>query len=246
MAVHGRGCPGCGGACGGEDRFCRVCGRSLAAEASFPERRHVTAMFSDLCGYTALAGRLELEDLRAFMDPIFHEAARIIESFGGTVENFLGDAVLALFGVRQARDDDPVRAVRAAFLLHGFVRDECRLAMHTGIHSGTVLVHRGRPGTLIPRALGLPINIAARLSGLASPDEILLGGGSVPGAGRFYTTEPLGAKSIKGLAFPVAVHRVVSPAAALSAPGEGGETGGAVSGQGSVQSVPARAFPLAE
>ncbi len=246
MAVHGRGCPGCGAACGGEDRFCRVCGRSLAAEASFPERRYVTAMFSDLCGYTALAGRLELEDLKAFMDPLFHEAARIIESFGGTVENFLGDAVVALFGVRQARDDDPVRAVRAAFLLHSFVRDECRLAMHTGIHSGIVLVRRGRPGTLVPRALGLPINIAARLSGLAAPDEILLGGGSAPGSGRFYTAEPLGAKNIKGLAFPVAVHRVVSPATALPGPGQGGQPGGAVSGQGSVQAVPARVSPLAE
>lgn len=245
MAVHGMACPGCGGACGGEDRFCRVCGRSLAAGASFHERLFVTAMFSDLCGYTALTERLELEDLRAFMDPIFREALRIIESLGGTAESIMGDAVIALFGVRQAREDDFARAVRAAFLLHGFVRKECRHFMHTGIHPGIVLVDRGHSGTLIPRVLGMPINIAARLSAIAPPDEILAGGGAAT-AGRFYSTEPLGAKAIKGIASPVAVHRIVFPAAALAGPGEGGEPGRAVSGHVPPQALPARASPLAE
>jgi class 3 adenylate cyclase/tetratricopeptide (TPR) repeat protein len=215
MGTHGMGCPGCGTAVGQEDRFCRFCGYSLGTSSNGQERRFVTALYTDLCGYTALSARVDQEELKALVDSIFQEASRIIASFGGVVEKFLGDAVVALFGISHTHEDDIIRAIRAASLIHDFVGRKClptgRFSMHTGIHAGTVLVDRRGFGDLSLGAMGMPINIAARLSGIASPGEILVGGSSIHEAQRFFLAQPLGGKKLKGIDGLVQVHRIISP-----------------------------------
>src|SRR5262245_16947063 len=86
------------------------------------ERKQVTVLFSDLTGYTALSERLDPEDTRAVIASIFGRAAEIIERYGGHIDKFMGDSVLAIFGVPAAHEDDPIRAVRAALELHDAVR----------------------------------------------------------------------------------------------------------------------------
>lgn len=215
MAVRGMGCPGCGAGYGKGDKFCRSCGLFLGAGPGGQERRYVTALYSDLSGYTALSSILDPEELKALMDDIFHEASRIIASFGGMVEKFLGDAVVALFGVHHTHEDDIIRAIRTASLLHDFVKENRlpgqRLSMHTGVHSGSILVDRSRVAGLSLGAMGMPIIMAARLSGLAAPGEILVGGSSIHEAERFFEAEPLGGKTLKGIRGQVPVYRILAP-----------------------------------
>src|ERR1700690_1916301 len=118
-------CGHCGSACGVGQRFCNACGHALTAltatAADEGERRHATVMFSDLSGYTALNEATDPEDVEAIMGRIKAEATAVIERHGGTVNQFAGDEVMALFGVPLAHRDDPRRAVAAALELHDAV-----------------------------------------------------------------------------------------------------------------------------
>lgn len=218
--MNGMNCPGCGAGVGQGDRFCRFCGLPLASTGRIQEHRFVTALYSDLNGYTTLSALLDPEELKALMDAIFQEASRIITSWGGTVEKFLGDAVVALFGITRIHEDDVVRAIRSAFSIHDFVRNldgkawEIRgegLSMHTGIHTGSVLVDRKFASPLSHGAMGMPINVAARLSALAEPGEILIDKTARHEAERFFHIDLIGDKRLKGIAKPVCVYRISSP-----------------------------------
>ena len=206
-------CPGCLCPIDPGDRFCRQCGSAL--EARPQEHRYVTVLFSDLSGYTAMSEQLDPEDLKEIMDRIFAQAARIIARYGGVVEKFIGDAVVALFGVLRIHEDDVIRAIHAAREIHAFVAGipgpgsgENRLDMHTGIHAGNILA--GRPqSTLNHGALGTPINIAARLSSLARPGEILIGEAALFQAERHFLLEYQGEKNLKGVKEPVRVYKVI-------------------------------------
>src|ERR671932_1050325 len=118
-------------------RFCLACGAPLAAVAApaREERRVVTVIFVDLVGFTGRAETLDPEDVRAVLAP-YHDAVRSeIESFGGVVEKFIGDAVMGVFGAPTAYGDDPERAVRAALAVRDKVASEglqLRIAVHTG------------------------------------------------------------------------------------------------------------------
>ena len=118
-------CPNCGAALQDGQRFCNGCGLELAAAAPTAvdpgERRHATVMFSDLTGYTALNEATDPEEVEAIMGRIKDEATAVIERHGGTVNQFVGDEIMALFGVPLARRDDPRRAVAAALELHAAV-----------------------------------------------------------------------------------------------------------------------------
>ena len=143
-------CPSCGAALQDGQRFCNGCGLELAAAppaAVDPgERRHATVMFSDLTGYTALNEATDPEEVEAIMGRIKAEATAVIERHGGTVNQFVGDEIMALFGVPLARRDDPRRAVAAALELHAAVDRLIAdmgpapgwpgLSMHTGINTG--------------------------------------------------------------------------------------------------------------
>jgi class 3 adenylate cyclase len=139
--------------CGAENleaaRFCSSCGDRMEAEAPpREERKVVSVLFADLVGFTARAEHLDPEDVRRILAP-FHDRLRgELQRHGGTVEKFIGDAVMAVFGAPAAHEDDPERAVRAALAIRdGIARDEAGLAVRIGIATGEVLVDlSARPG----------------------------------------------------------------------------------------------------
>jgi class 3 adenylate cyclase len=148
------------------------------------ERHQATVVFSDLSGYTSMNEKLDPEQVEAIMSRIKMEAIRIVESHEGIVNQFVGDEVLALFGIPTAHEDDPVRAVKAAFEIHEFVRKisleveeriDTKLRMHTGISTGLVVTHIRdvREGSY--GITGDTVNIGARLASKANIDEILVG-----------------------------------------------------------------------
>src|SRR6201997_4719242 len=118
-------CPSCGRENPDGFRFCGNCGAALAdpTEAR-EERKVVTVLFADLVGFTSRAERLDPEDVRAMLSPYYARLRSELERHGGTVEKFIGDAVMALFGAPVAHEDDPERAVRAALAIRDWVREE--------------------------------------------------------------------------------------------------------------------------
>lgn len=210
-------CTACGAAVDQGDRYCRVCGVPIRGSARINEHRFVTVLFSDLSRYTSLSSLLDPEELKGLMEDIFLEAVRVISSYGGVVEKFLGDAVVAVFGIHRIHEDDIIRAIRSAKAIHEFVKGLGHgavedayglLSMHTGIHTGTVLVDEATRVPLYQSIIGMPIIIAQRLSGLAGPGEILIGGSCRYEAERFFAIEPLGKKELKGVTDPVPVYRI--------------------------------------
>src|SRR6476661_10707481 len=117
-------------------RFCLACGAALGpSEDRREERKVVTVLFADLVGFTSRAEHLDPEDVRAVLAPYWERLRGELERRGGTVEKFIGDAVMALFGAPVAHDDDPLRAVRAALAIRDFAQaegTELRIGITTG------------------------------------------------------------------------------------------------------------------
>src|SRR6186713_57726 len=115
-------CPNCGEVNPERARFCLACGAALeAAEPAREERKRVTVLFADLVGFTSTAERMDPEEVRALQAPYWAGVKAEIERYGGTVEKFIGDAVMALFGAPVAHEDDPERAVRAALSIRAAI-----------------------------------------------------------------------------------------------------------------------------
>jgi class 3 adenylate cyclase/tetratricopeptide (TPR) repeat protein len=201
--------------CGQENpdgfRFCGACGAELAAAAPKREvRKTVTVVFTDISGSTALGERLDPEALRKTMASYFEEIRRIIERHGGTVEKFIGDAAMAVFGIPVAEEDDALRAVRAvAEIRERLIRlgeeRSLTLSFRTGVNTGQVVAGEGE--TL---ATGDAVNIAARLEQAATPGEILIGAETfalVRDAVSVESVEPL---ELKGKREPVQAYRLLS------------------------------------
>jgi class 3 adenylate cyclase/tetratricopeptide (TPR) repeat protein len=179
-------------------------------------RKTVTVVFSDVAGSTNLGERLDPEAVRYVMGRWFGEAAIALERHGGTVEKFIGDAVMAVFGIPKLREDDALRAVRAAGELHeriaGLNGDLERelgvtIALRTGVNTGEVVA--GDPAQGQAFATGDAVNVAARLQQTAAPGEIVLGETTfalVRGAVRAEPLEPL---ELKGKAEPVGALRLL-------------------------------------
>jgi class 3 adenylate cyclase/tetratricopeptide (TPR) repeat protein len=207
-------------------RFCGACGQPLG-EAGDPgnffepgsERRHVTVLFTDLTGYTAMCERLEPEDVQEVMSRIFGEIAQVVTKYGGFIEKFIGDAAMALFGVSGAHEDDPVRSILAAQEIHGRIEGlspqlegrGCKpLSMHTGINTGLVVTggvdaERGGYGVT-----GDTINLASRLSGMGRAGEILVGSYTFRRAEGYFDFEALEPTTVEGKMEPVRIYRVLS------------------------------------
>jgi class 3 adenylate cyclase len=162
-------CPSCGTENPPGFRFCGSCGAPLEAAVPREVRKTVTVVFCDLTGSTALGDQLDPEAVRATMRRYYDESRGILERHSGTVEKFIGDAVMAVFGVPQAHEDDALRAVRAASELREAV-SELGLQARIGVNTGEVVAGDGE--TLVT---GDAVNVAARLEQLADPGEILLG-----------------------------------------------------------------------
>src|SRR5690348_10103856 len=161
-------------ACGQENPegfgFCGKCGSALTvAEPPREVRKIVTVVFCDLTGSTALGATTDPETLRATMRSYYDEMRTILERHGGTVEKFIGDAVMAVFGVPVAHEDDALRAVRAAWEMRAAI-PELGLTARIGVNTGEVVTGEG--DTLVT---GDAVNVAARLEQAAEPGEVLIG-----------------------------------------------------------------------
>jgi len=202
-------------------KFCIECGHKFGEELAIEgERKQVTVLFSDLSGYTAMSERLDPEEVKNIISRIFGEIAQVVVKYDGSIEKFIGDAVVAFFGVPKAHEDDPVRALRAAREIHEIVNAMSHqfeskvgkpLSMHTGINTGLVVTGEVtmEKGTL--GITGDTVNVASRLSGLAKPGEILVGEDTYRQAEGLFNFTPLTPVSVKGKAEPIRACRVLSP-----------------------------------
>src|SRR5438477_12760916 len=164
------------------------------------ERKVVTVLFADLVGFTARAEELDPEDVEAILRPYHERLKAELERFGGTVEKFIGDAVMALFGAPVAHEDDPERAVRAGLAIREWAQEE-GVELRIGINTGEALVTYGGE----PMAAGDVVNTAARLQSAAPVNGILVGEKTHEATKQaidFAEAEPVAAK---GKAEPVAV-----------------------------------------
>jgi len=159
-------CPSCGKELPGAFPFCPFCGVSLTVAVPDPvheERKVVTVLFADLVGFTKRAETMDPEDVRALLSPYYERLRVELERFGGTVEKFIGDAVMALFGAPVAHEDDPERAVRAALAIGRYAGEE-GIELRIGITTGEALVRlSAKPELGETVATGDVVNTAARL-----------------------------------------------------------------------------------
>src|SRR5438477_454714 len=166
--------------CGSENpagfRFCGSCGAPLDAEPQREERKVVTVLFADLVGFTARAERMDPEDVRAVLAPFWERLRGELEQRGGTVEKFIGDAVMALFGAPVAHEDDPERAVRAALAIRDWARETPDVQVRIAVNTGEALVLLGaKPSEGEGMAAGDVVNTAARLQAAAPVNGVLVG-----------------------------------------------------------------------
>jgi len=170
-------CPACGHENPEGARFCSNCGSKLeqAVDAAREERKVVTVLFADLVGFTSRAEQLDPEDVRAVLEPYHARLRTELERRGGTVEKFIGDAVMALFGAPTAHEDDPERAVRAALAIRDWVREDDELQVRVAVTTGEALVALdARPQEGQGMASGDVVNTAARLQSAAPVNGILV------------------------------------------------------------------------
>jgi class 3 adenylate cyclase/tetratricopeptide (TPR) repeat protein len=234
-------CPACGARLRPAHRFCPNCGAPVSPATAQPpgspatprgtglqvspeidiheDRRLVSVLFADLSGSTPLGERLDPEDLRRILGAFFAALVRPIQRYEGTVEKYMGDAVMAVFGAPVSHEDDAERTVRAALemqhaltLMNDWLEREhgLRLALRVGISSGEVV--GGLLASDVQSAytvVGDTVNTAQRLESIATPGEIVVGPTTYRLAARAFEFEPLGPKALKGKAQTVEAYRVV-------------------------------------
>jgi class 3 adenylate cyclase/tetratricopeptide (TPR) repeat protein len=213
-------CANCGKENPADAGFCNGCGSPLTiAPAPRAQRKTVTVLFCDVTGSTAMGERLDPESLRQVMRRYFDAARTMIEQHGGTVEKFIGDAVMAVFGVPVLHEDDALRAIRAAVGLRDALvelnseleRDYgTTVTVRTGVNTGQVVT-----GTEERLATGDAVNVAARLEQAAAPGEIVIGPETWRLVRGAVTVEPLVPLELKGKSQPVSAYRLVDVGAEL-------------------------------
>src|SRR6266849_5587431 len=221
-------CPKCGKENGPPFRFCGECGaalvdaaRTTVAEATptavsaAGERRHLTVLFCDLAGPTALAGQLDPEEWRETVGGYHRAAAEAVERFGGYVAQYLGDGVMAFFGYPEAHDNDAERAARAGLAILDAIAklneqsDRQKLSARVGIDSGAVVVGAG--ASKEADVFGDAPNIAARVQGVAEPDTVLITDAVHRLVSGLFVVDDRGAQPLKGIERPVQLYRVIQP-----------------------------------
>jgi class 3 adenylate cyclase len=175
-------CPSCSHEWPDGAKFCMDCGTALAPPSAIPEERKVvTTLFCDLVGFTSMSEAADPEDVAALLGEYSARAKKVIESHGGTVEKFIGDAVVGVFGVPATHEDDPERAVRAGLrlleALEGFTRpDDTPLEARVGVNTGEALVRLDvDPASGRGFVTGDAVNTAARLQAAAPPGGVAVG-----------------------------------------------------------------------
>jgi len=220
------GCRACGEDNPARARFCLACGQPLTDEPdAVPElRRNVSIIFADLVGSTVLGESLDAEALRSVTGRYFETMRAVVERHEGTVEKFIGDAVVALFGVPRVREDDALRAVRAAADMRAALTDlngelqsdlAVTLEIRTGVNTGEVIVGRSRAGG--SSATGDAVNVAARLEQVAGPGEVLIGDSTYRLVRGEVDAEPVEPLKLKGKAGVTAAWRLLDVAGSARA-----------------------------
>jgi class 3 adenylate cyclase/tetratricopeptide (TPR) repeat protein len=214
-------CPSCGAPCDAGDAFCGECATPLAglaapvgvetaraAGAALAERRLVSILFADLVGFTPFAEERDAEDVRDTLTRYFEIATDVIGRYGGTVEKFIGDAVMAVWGAPTAREDDAERAVRAALDLVDAVRTlSPGIQARAGVLTGEAAVSLG--ATNQGMVAGDLVNTAARLQSVADPGTVLVGESTMRAASAAIAFEEAGDQTLKGKARAVAAYRAL-------------------------------------
>jgi len=234
-------CPACQAETAADNRFCGKCGTPLLTPASAPstytpkhlaekiltsksaiegERKGVTVMFADVSGFTAMSERLDPEDVHAIMDRAFAVTLDAVHRYEGTINQFLGDGVMALFGAPIAHEDHAHRALSAALaiqreltpLAHEVRRVHgVEFQMRMGINTGFVVVGAiGKDLRMDYTAVGDTTNLAARLLGLAKPGQIVVGRRTQHLRDGFFVFEDLGEFQVGGKAEPVRAYVLTS------------------------------------
>jgi class 3 adenylate cyclase/tetratricopeptide (TPR) repeat protein len=200
-------CPQCGRENRADARYCDACGTSLdLTPAQREERKVVTVLFADLVGFTATAEQLDPEDVRALQDPYWQHVRTEIERHGGTVEKFIGDAVVGLFGAPLAHEDDPERAVRAALAIRDWAGEQDELHVRIGVTTGEALVRLGaHPLAGEGMASGDVVNTAARLQTAAPANAILVDERSYRATRQLIDYREATQVEAKGKAAPIGV-----------------------------------------
>jgi class 3 adenylate cyclase/tetratricopeptide (TPR) repeat protein len=231
-AALAQACPACGAANDPDDRFCGDCGTPLEIapprpEAAAAERRLVSVLFGDLVGFTPLSEDRDPEEVRELLSRYFDRARQVIERYGGTVEKFIGDAVMAVWGTPVAREDDAERAVRAGLELVEVVSalgaevGATGLAMRVGVVTGEAAVTVGAEGEGM--VAGDIVNTASRVQAAAEPNSILVGERTRRASEAAIAYEHTGEQELKGKAEPVPLWRALRVIAARR--GEGRTAG---------------------
>jgi class 3 adenylate cyclase len=191
--------------CGSENppgaKLCNECAAPLAQPGTREQRKVVTVLFCDVTGSTALGERVDPEALRAIMARYFETARGAIERHGGAVEKFIGDAVMAVFGVPVVHEDDALRALRAALEIVDGVEVDVRI----GINTGEVVA--GGPDAI---ATGDAVNVAARLEQAARSREVFVGAGTYRLVREAVEVELLPPLEAKGKSEPLTAYRLVA------------------------------------
>src|SRR5438128_8404623 len=176
------------------------------------ERRIVTVLFADMAGSTALTEQLDPEEMRGLLQRYYTIARESVEAHGGTVEKFIGDAVMAVFGLPTAHGDDPDRAVAAALTIRDRIKQDPQLhdvAIRFGVSTGEVVASRDQSaGDFL--ITGDATNVAARLQQAAEPWGILASDRTVRAANNFEFGDQIEIKA-RGKSVPVAAHLVIGP-----------------------------------
>ena len=216
------------GACGQENpdgfRFCGSCGASLDVEqpAEREERKVVSVLFADLVGFTSRSEQLDPEDVRAILAGYHARLRSELERHGGTVEKFIGDAVMAVFGAPASHEDDPERAVRAALAIRDAIAEERagggELHVRIGVTTGVALIRLGvRPETGEGLAAGDVVNTAARLQSAAPVDGILVDEATFRATERVIDHRPAEPVQAKGKSDPIVVWEAIEARSRLGA-----------------------------
>jgi class 3 adenylate cyclase len=209
--------------CGAENpvhaKFCLECGAPLAETQPAETRKTVTVLFCDITGSTAMGEKLDPESLRRVMSGYFDAMETVLKRHGAAVEKFIGDAIMAVFGIPTLHEDDALRAVRAAAdmrdalaTLNNALDAEygIRIATRTGVNTGEVVA--GDPSTGNTYVTGDAVNVGARLEQMARAGDILLGPTTVRLVRGAVTTETLPAVTVRGKAESIIPHRLLAVA----------------------------------
>ncbi|HEX8742176.1 MAG TPA: adenylate/guanylate cyclase domain-containing protein [Thermoleophilaceae bacterium] len=223
-------CPACGTENPVEARFCMSCGTQLAGAAPAPapapaardealpeERRQVTVLFADLSGYTAVSERMDPEAVKSLVDRALRRLTEEVRRYGGTVDKYIGDNVMALFGAPIAHEDDAERAVRAGLGMQSAMADVnaalpdgVSFALRVGLNTGEVLAGAvGDDYTVV----GDTVNVAARLQSAAEPGTVVVGERTFRATGAAIRYERLEPLTLKGKSEPVPAWRALGTVA---------------------------------